>query len=135
MGFRVTSTGKMKKTSEKAVRFDVPTAIYGGALPPITDPGASGAIPVTKTGSVQIVSATAETRSVAAPTYDGQLLKLCLKTDGGTVTITVANIFDGTNNTIALDDAGDMTLLIGTVSGTSKIWKLVVNQGGVLSHV
>ena len=57
----------------------------------IADPGASGAIPVIKSGSVSIVSAATETRTLADPSFVGQALNIGFKTDGGNLTLTAAS--------------------------------------------
>jgi hypothetical protein len=96
----------------------------------IADPGASGAIPVTSSGYVPIVTATAESRTLAVPTFSGQLLLLEMKTDGGDCTITVAQAIDeyGTTN-VVLNDAGDAVLLVGVYSGSNLRWRTVANRG------
>ncbi len=99
----------------------------------ITDPGASGAIPVTDSGHVDIVSATAETRTLADPTVKGQQLLISFKTDGGDCVITVAHAFDtSSHTTITLNDAGDWVLLIATTNGANIRWGLVTNSGTTL---
>jgi len=102
----------------------------------ITDPGTSGAIPVTDSGHVDIVTAAAETRTLAAPSSIGQLLLISLKTDGGDCVITCATTVNQTgNNTITLNDAGDAILLVGKANGTNKRWSVVSNDGAALSTV
>jgi len=100
----------------------------------IADPGASGAVPVTKSGSVSIVSATTETRTIADPTFVGQVLNIGLKTDGGTVTVTTASPVNQTgNNTLAFADVGDHLMLIGSEDGSDIEWRVVANDGVSLS--
>ena len=102
----------------------------------IADPGAAGAIPVTDSGHVDLVSAAAETRTLAAPTNVGQMLLVSLKTDGGNVTITCATTVNQTgNNTIVLGDAGDAILLVAKANGSDKRWSVVSNDGCALSTV
>jgi predicted RecA/RadA family phage recombinase len=102
----------------------------------IADPGAAGAIPVTASGYVDIVTAAAETRTIAAPTFKGQQLLLSMKTDGGDCTITVATTVNQTgNNTIKLDDAGDAVLLVAKTSGSNIRWSVAMNDGATLSTV
>ena len=102
----------------------------------IADPGASGAIPVTASGHVDIVTAAAETRTLAAPTFGGQELLIGMKTDGGDCVITCATTVNQTgNNTITLNDAGDAVLLVGKVNGSNKRWSVVSNDGAALSTV
>jgi hypothetical protein len=96
----------------------------------IADPGASGAIPVTSSGYVPIVTAAAESRTLAVPTFAGQLLLLEMKTDGGDCTITVAQAIDEYGTTsIVLNDAGDAVLLVGVYSGANLRWRVVANRG------
>ena len=102
----------------------------------IADPGAAGAIPVTASGHVDIVTAAAETRTLAAPSFAGQELLVSMKTDGGDCVITCVTTVNQTgNNTITLNDAGDAVLLVGKVSGTNKRWSVVSNDGAALSTV
>jgi predicted RecA/RadA family phage recombinase len=102
----------------------------------IADPGAGGAIPVTGSGHVDIVTAAAETRTLAAPTFGGQELLIGMKTDGGDCVITCATTVNQTgNNTITLNDAGDAVLLVGKVNGANKRWSVVSNDGAALSTV
>ena len=99
----------------------------------ITDPGASGAIPVTDSGHVDIVTAAAETRTLAAPSSIGQLLLISMKTDGGDCVITVATGINQTGNTtITLNDAGDTIVLVAIENGANKRWRVVANDGCTL---
>ena len=102
----------------------------------IADPGASGAIPVIKSGSVSIVSASTETRTLADPSFVGQTLNIGLKTDGGTVTLTAASPVNQTgNNTLAFADVGDHIMLIASEDGSDIEWRVVANDGISLSTV
>ena len=77
-------TGNVTGDVTGNVTGNVTGVVTGGTTPAtIADPGASGAIPVTATGRVAIVTAGAETRTLAAPTIVGQRLLLYMKTDGG----------------------------------------------------
>jgi predicted RecA/RadA family phage recombinase len=102
----------------------------------IADPGNAGAIPVTGSGHVDIVTAGAETRTLAAPSFLGQMLLVSMKTDGGDCVITCATTVNQTgNNTITLNDAGDAVLLQAKANGANKRWSVVSNDGGALSTV
>lgn len=102
----------------------------------ITDPGNTAAIPVTNSGHVQIVTAGAETRTLAAPTFVGQQLLICMKTDGGDCVIAVATTVNSTgNNRITLNDAGDNILLHAIQNGSNIRWRVTVNDGCALSTV
>ena len=114
----------------------VTATIYNSLAASVADPGNAGAIAVTNSGTCQIVTTGAETRTLAVPTFAGQQLLLAMKTDGGDCVVTVADPhIDGTNNTITLNDAGDSVLLMAAASGAGYIWRLVVNVGATLSHV
>lgn len=102
----------------------------------IADPGDAGAIPVVNSGNVEIVTAGAETRTIAAPTHVGQQLLLAMKTDGGDCVITVATtVNQAGNNTITLNDPGDACLLTAGISGGDIRWRLADVDGAVLSTV
>jgi predicted RecA/RadA family phage recombinase len=126
-------------TTVSALLVGVPSVtntIHNALTAVIADPGASGAIPVTNGGTCQIVTAAAETRTLAVPTSVGQVLSLCMKTDGGNCTITVASAINQTgNNTIQLNDPGDTLVLVGIQNGANKAWRVVVNDGCTLSTV
>lgn len=100
----------------------------------IADPGAGGTITATTNGHVPIVTAAAEARTLANPSFDGQQLCLFLKTDGGDCTITAAARINTAGNTgIVMDDAGDFLLLVGFSIDANKRWQVVVNDGCTLS--
>ncbi len=104
----------------------------------IADPGDGEAIPVTNSGTCPIVTTEAggETRTLAAPTYAGQVLVLAMKTDGGDCVITAAAAINQTgNNTITMADAGDILVLVGVEVGAAKVWRAVGNDGCALSTV
>jgi predicted RecA/RadA family phage recombinase len=110
--------------------------VHNALTADLTDPGNAGAIPVTDSGHCDLVTTAAQTRTLAAPTYLGQLLLVSLKTDGGNCVITCATTVNQTgNNTITLDDAGDAILLVAKANGTNKRWSVVSNDGCSLSTV
>jgi hypothetical protein len=94
---------------------------------PITDPGASGSYVVDITGSVVgFVTATGETRTLAAPTKVGLMHTMYLKTDGGNATITVTGGYDQAGNTtITFSDAGDYALLQSIDDNGTIRWQLI----------
>lgn len=118
------------------VKFDhavITNTVHNPLTSLIADPGNAGAIPVTNSGSVQIVTAGAETRTLAVPTVVGQMLAISMKTDGGDAVITVAAAFNAAGNTtITLNDAGDTVVLVGIEIGGNKRWKLISNDGAAL---
>ena len=110
--------------------------VHNALTADLTDPGNAGAIPVTDSGHCDLVTTGAQTRTLAAPTYVGQMLIVSLKTDGGNCVITCATTVNQTgNNTITLDDAGDAILLVAKANGTNKRWSVVSNDGCSLSTV
>ncbi|MEN6375333.1 MAG: hypothetical protein ABFD75_11225 [Smithella sp.] len=110
--------------------------IYPKAPVAIADPGAAGAIPVTKSGSVAITTAAAETRTIAIPGRAGITLAVSLDVDGGDCTITVAAPINQTgNNTVVLGDAGDTIVLTAVQKAGALVWRVLVNDGCTLSTV
>lgn len=100
----------------------------------IDDPGDAGAIPVLRSGSVQIVTAGAETRTLAIPTYAGQSLAIGLKTDGGDCVITAAVGVNQTGNTsLTLADAGDVIELVAIEKASALVWRVRSNDGVALA--
>ena len=110
--------------------------IYPKCPVAITDPGASGAIPVTKSGTVAITTATAETRTIAAPAIAGIEIAISLNVDGGDCVITSAAAINQTgNNTITMGDAGDTLVLKAVLIGAALRWRTLLNDGCALSTV
>jgi predicted RecA/RadA family phage recombinase len=123
---------------ERVVVYKVPSAVtVENSLGTVrADPGNAGAIPADYSGSVQIVTAAGETRTLANPAFVGQMLAISMKTDAGDCVIAVAAAFNQTgNNRITLNDAGDTVVLVGIESGANKRWRVMVNDGATLSTV
>jgi hypothetical protein len=113
-----------------------PQAAFADVPAAIADPGDAGAVVVTASGHLDIVTTTigGETRTIAAPTFAGEIMSISLKTDGGTVVIAVATTVDvAGHNRITLDDAGDSIGLIAIASGANLRWRVLFNDGGVLA--
>ena len=107
--------------------------VHNALTADIADPGNAGAIPVTDTGKCDLVSAGTETRTLAAPTYVGQLLLVSFKTKVGNITLTCATGLNQTGNTtILFDTAADSVLLVGIASGSNNRWRVVLNDGCTL---
>ncbi len=117
------------------VTGNVTGVVTGGVTPAtIADPGNAGAIPVTASGRVAIVTAGAETRTLAVPTIIGQRLLIYMKTDGGDCVITVAAAINASGNTIiTLGDAGDAIELVAIENGANLRWVVGFNSGITLS--
>lgn len=102
----------------------------------IPDPGNGGAVNVTASGYVSLVTGGAETRTIAAPSFQGQELQLDFQTDGGDCVITVATTVNQTaNNTLTFADAGDQIILRAGRSGSNLRWRVVANDGVALTTV
>ena len=91
---------------------------------------------MTATGHVELVTAGAETRTLAAPTFLGQRLLLSMKTNGGNCVITCATTVNvAANNTITFSAVQQAVLLIAVANGTNKRWSVVYKDGATLSTV
>jgi hypothetical protein len=107
-----------------------------GAAKAIVDPGDAGAIPVTASGTVPLVSGgSGETRSLADASYPGQILNLCFKTDGGgDVVVTAASPVNQTgNDEMTFADAGDQIVLMAIEDGSDYEWRVLANDGVALA--
>ena len=111
--------------------------IYPKAPVAIADPGDAGAIPVTRSGSVAITTAAAETRTLAIPAVAGITLVInCDVYAVGDAVITVAAAINQTgNNTITINTAGDTVVLTAVQVAGALVWRVVVNDGATLSTV
>lgn len=99
----------------------------------MADPGNTKTILVTEDLQIcEMVSAAAETRTLANPTKAGLRFVLRLLTDGGDVTVTAANGLNVTGNTSAVfADAGDLLSLVSVTHTTGYRWEIEVNNGAV----
>lgn len=93
----------------------------------ITDPGNAGAVPVTESGVCHIVTAGAETRTVADPAAVGLTLSLFFLTDGGNAVVTFASpVNEAGNNTLTLADVTEAAHFVSVRDGASAYrWALV----------
>jgi len=97
----------------------------------ILDPGDAGTIAVDRTlGICSVVTAGAETRKIASPERAGIVISICLKTDGGDLTITGGL---GTETTAVMADAGDCLTLISIAKGSDFVWSPLANNGATMS--
>ena len=113
-------------------------AVSWGMQPSIVaDPGNAGAIPVTEGwGVCSLVTAGAETRTLADPQRVGARISFGFKTDGGNCVITSASPVNQTgNNTLTFADAGDHLVLEAIEDGSDIEWRIVANDGVALSTV
>jgi hypothetical protein len=102
----------------------------------IADPGNAGAIPITRSGHVALVTAGAETRTLAAPTVAGRELLLYCKTYVGNCVVTCATTVNETgNNTITFSATGQSLKLTAVEEGSNFRWRLAQADGAALSTV
>lgn len=93
----------------------------------IADPGASGAVPITASGVCHLVTAGAETRTVADPTRVGLQLTLVFLTDGGDCVLTFASpVNEANNNTLTFGNAGAAAHFVSARDGASAYYWQVV---------
>lgn len=113
------------------------TTSIGPDVNEITDPDDAGAIPVTQSGTCMLVSAGAETRTLAIPTFLGQRITLTCKTYVGNIVLTAAAAVNQTgNNTLTFGAARDTIVLQAIeLNGDTLAWQVVANDGVALSTV
>jgi len=108
----------------------------------LADPGASKKIkPGVDRAVVELVTATAESRDLMPPEFTGQELTIFFKTDGGNCTVT-ARKSDGStaeqvnqtaNTTMVFSDIGEILILRGVLEGSTYQWRIIANDGVILS--
>lgn len=101
----------------------------------IPDPGDALTITVTEDLQMcEMVSVAAETRTLADPTKAGIRFVLRLLTDGGDITVTAANGFNSTPDTVAtFADAGDLLSLVSVATSTAFRWEIMEGNIGSVS--
>lgn len=97
----------------------------------ILDPGDAGSIVVDRSPCyVGLVSAGAETRTLARPTRSGSFLILHMRTDGGDITLTVTGGFNEDGDTsFTFSDAGQFLALFSAFDGTNYYWRKFSDYG------
>lgn len=94
----------------------------------MADPGNAGTIvPDRQFGVVRLITAAAETRTVAAPTKSGLVFTINMVTDGGDATVTVTGGYNEVGTTsIVFTDIGQVATFrsVEQTSGTF-VWRLV----------
>jgi hypothetical protein len=102
----------------------------------IADPGDGNAIPVTASGSVSLVTGGAETRTLAIPTFIGQVLNLSFDTDVGDCVVTAsAAVNQAGNNTLTFTDVGEIIVLTAIEIAGALVWRDTANDGVALTTV
>lgn len=100
----------------------------------VADPGTGAAIPVTTSATINIVTAGAETNTLAIPSFLGQVLLLNVATYVGNRVITSAQAINQAGNTImTFGAARDLIELRAVLVGTALRWAVTANDGVALS--
>ena len=99
----------------------------------MADPGNGGTIRVSQDLQIcEMVSAAAETRTLAAPTKPGLRFVLRLMTDGGDVVVTAPEGFNVAGETAAtFADASDLLQLMSVSTSTGFRWEVMEGNVGV----
>lgn len=111
--------------------------IYALGVEPrsIDDPGDTNTIEGNQAGYVELVTTGAEVRTLADPSFRGQVIDLTFITDGGDCVVTASSPINQTGNTImTFADIGDHVRLVGFNNATDGWeWRVVANDGAALS--
>lgn len=124
--------------ADKDIRGDVEGAFSFAErfmpINPISDPGDAAAIPVLLSGYCYLTSGGAETRTLADPQFDGQVLNLSMDVDGGDIVITAAsNVSQAASTSLTFADAGDHLYLVAIQVGGALKWRIMANDGVALA--
>jgi len=111
--------------------------IYPKAPVAVADPGDGGAIPVTRSASIALTTTGVDdTRTLAIPGVAGITLAISLDVDAGNAVITAAGTINTTgNNTITMEDAGDIIVLTAVQVAGALVWRVTGNDTCGLSTV
>lgn len=91
----------------------------------VADPGDAGAIPVAASGVCALETLGAETRTLAAPTFEGQRLTVCFDVDGGDCVLTATPAIDQTgNNTVTFANEGEFLELVAVYKDGALVWRI-----------
>ncbi len=108
---------------------NIPKQLHSGKGMEYKDPGNAGTITVDRTPCcVSLVSAGAETRTLAAPTRIGAEVVLGMKTDAGDITVTVTGGYneDG-DTTFVFSDPGQFIKLEAIDIGGTVTWRKIAD--------
>jgi len=98
----------------------------------------AAAIPVTHSAAYEIVTGAAETNTLAAPSFCGQLLSLYCRTyaiGARVVTVTGATVNQTGNNRITFNATSDWILLVSIDVNGTLTWRVLSNDGALLTTV
>ena len=132
---RDTVTGVLNISTSAAVATYTALTGRGGVTTVIADPGTGVAIPVDQSGSISIVTAAAETNTLAIPSFLGQELSLNMDVRAvGDRVITASVAINAAANTImTFGVAGDAIQLIAVQIAGALVWRISGNEGVALS--
>lgn len=101
----------------------------------VADPGSGAAIPVTKSATINLTIAGAETNTLAIPTFVGQELIINVDTrSAGSRVITSSQSINVAGNTIMTFDAvRDIIALVAVTIGGVNRWAVAYNANVALS--
>ena len=105
----------------------LPFELFRGPVE-MVDPGDTKTIYVERSPClVPLVSAAAETRTIANPTQPGAILTLAMKTDGGDITVTFSTAYDEAGSTtFVFSDPGQFIILQSVrISATVIAWRKI----------
>lgn len=114
----------------------IPKAMHNGKGQTMLDPGNAGSINVDRTPAVvPMVSAGAETRTLARPVMRGDIVTLYVETYVGNITLTVTGGYNTNGDTsFTFSAAGQWAVFVSGFDGTNYFWMMVANyQLGNLS--
>ena len=102
--------------------------LIGDVIPyEMDDPGDGQALIVDRQfGVFPLVSAAAETRTLAAPTQAGLIIHMMCKTYVGNIVVTIASIYDEAGGTtITFNEAGEFVTLVSVPLSTAYVWRIL----------
>ena len=103
----------------------------------LVDPGNGETISGFVSGSLSMVSAGVETRTLSAPDHLGQILDLSLGVDGGNITVSLSPSGATGEGDLVYSNAGDLAHLVGVYNGTKTDadlrWNVVIRVTGTSS--
>jgi len=95
------------------------------------DPGSAGTITVNRSPVVcNLVSAAAETRTLANPTRAGAILILHMRTDGGDITVTASTAYtEAGATTMVFANVGEFVVLVSLMTAAGAyFWRAISNS-------
>ena len=101
----------------------------------LVDAGDASIIGIDRFGGIcELVTAAAETRTLADPIGGGLMAVIRMRVDGGDAVVTAANGLNVAANTVAtFADVGDLLQMVSVETATAGVfrWEILVNTGSV----